>query len=109
LDEYPQVFTDLRQVMTGGEAASLPHVQRLVTDFPQIRLVNGYSPAESMIFTVAHHVTPADTARTSIPVGRALNGKQLWVLDAHLNLVAPGVTGELYMSGLGLAHGYTAQ
>ncbi|WP_457027864.1 amino acid adenylation domain-containing protein [Kitasatospora sp. P5_F3] len=109
LDEYPQVFTDLQQVMTGGEAASLPHVQRLVTDFPKIRLVNGYSPAESMIFTVAHHITPADTGRTSIPVGRALHGKQLWVLDAHLNLVAPGVTGELYMSGLGLAHGYTAQ
>ncbi|MFJ9517237.1 amino acid adenylation domain-containing protein [Kitasatospora sp. NPDC101801] len=109
LDEYPQTFTDLRQVMTGGEAASIPHVMRLITDFPKLRLVNGYSPAESMIFTVAHHVTPQDADRTSIPVGRALNGKQLWVLDTHLGLVAPGVTGELYMSGLGLAHGYTAQ
>ncbi|MER5866501.1 amino acid adenylation domain-containing protein [Kitasatospora sp. NPDC002040] len=109
LDEYPQVFAGLRQVMTGGEAASMAHVMRLVTDFPQIRLVNGYSPAESMIFTVAHHVTADDARRPSIPVGRPLNGKQLWVLDAHLGLVAPGVTGELYMSGLGLAHGYTAQ
>ncbi|BFV55961.1 hypothetical protein KCMC57_up10650 [Kitasatospora sp. CMC57] len=109
LDEYPQVFTDLRYVMTGGEAASVPHVTRLITDYPQIHLVNGYSPAESMIFTVAHHITADDTGRTSIPVGRALHGKQLWVLDTHLQLVAPGVTGELYMSGLGLAHGYTAQ
>ncbi|MFJ8042103.1 amino acid adenylation domain-containing protein [Kitasatospora sp. NPDC096147] len=109
LDEYPGTFTGLRQVMTGGEAASIPHVMRLVTDFPQIRLVNGYSPAESMIFTVAHHITPDDAARPSIPVGRALNGKKLWVLDQHLALVAPGVVGELHMAGLGLAHGYTGQ
>ncbi|MGW2395272.1 amino acid adenylation domain-containing protein [Kitasatospora sp. NPDC001664] len=109
LDEYPATFAKLRQVMTGGEAASIPHVMRLVEDFPQIRLVNGYSPAESMIFTVAHHITPADAGRPSIPVGRALNGKQLWVLDRHLDLVAPGVVGELHMAGLGLANGYTGQ
>ncbi|MYW08508.1 AMP-binding protein, partial [Streptomyces sp. SID2563] len=99
----------LRQVMTGGEAASVAHVMRLLRDFPQVRLVNGYSPAESMIFTVAHEITPADGSRPSIPVGRSLNGKRLWVLDDRLGLVAPGVVGELYMSGVGLAHGYVAQ
>ncbi|MFK0101863.1 amino acid adenylation domain-containing protein [Streptomyces sp. NPDC091040] len=109
LDEYPAAFTGLRQVMTGGEAASVAHVMRLLRDFPRIRLVNGYSPAESMIFTVAHEITPADGSRPSIPVGRSLNGKRLWVLDDRLGLVAPGVVGELYMSGVGLAHGYVAQ
>ncbi|MFJ9577474.1 amino acid adenylation domain-containing protein [Streptomyces sp. NPDC101191] len=109
LDEYPGVFAGLRHVMTGGEAASIPHVMRLVREFPQVRLVNGYSPAESMIFTVAHHITEADAGSASIPVGRSLSNKRLYVLDEQLNLAAPGVIGELYMAGVGLAHGYAGQ
>ncbi|MEV5975364.1 condensation domain-containing protein, partial [Streptomyces sp. NPDC051921] len=65
LDEYPGVFAGLRHVMTGGEAASIPHVMRLVREFPQVRLVNGYSPAESMIFTVAHRITEDDAGSAS--------------------------------------------
>ncbi|MYW08345.1 AMP-binding protein, partial [Streptomyces sp. SID2563] len=99
----------LRQVMTGGEAASVAHVMRLVERFPGLKLINGYSPAESMIFTVSHEITPADGSHPSIPVGRPLGNKRLWVLDDGLGLVAPGVAGELYMSGVGLAHGYVAQ
>ncbi|QEU96354.1 non-ribosomal peptide synthetase [Streptomyces kanamyceticus] len=109
IDEYPRVFTGLRQVMTGGEAASVPHVMRLTRDFPGLRLVNGYSPAESMIFTVTHRITAADGAHGTIPVGGAVPGKRLYVLDDRLHPVAPGVVGELYMAGIGLAHGYTGQ
>ncbi|WNI33354.1 amino acid adenylation domain-containing protein [Streptomyces sp. ITFR-6] len=106
LDEHPATFTGLQQVMTGGEAASVHHVMRLVREFPQIRLINGYSPVESTIFTLAHRITAGDGARASIPVGRALHGKRLYVLDDSLALAAPGTVGELYMSGVGLAHGY---
>ncbi|QTE01435.1 Dimodular nonribosomal peptide synthase [Streptomyces cyanogenus] len=106
LDEHPATFTGLRQVMTGGEPASVHHVMRLVREFPQIRLINGYSPVESTIFTLAHRITAGDDARASIPVGRPLRGKGLYVLDNNLALAAPGTVGELYMSGVGLAHGY---
>ncbi|ATL25511.1 non-ribosomal peptide synthetase [Streptomyces formicae] len=109
IDEYPRVFTGLRQVMTGGEAASVPHVTRLTRDFPGLRLVNGYSPAESMIFTVTHRITAADGDHGTVPVGGAVPGKRLYVLDDQLHPVAPGVVGELYMAGIGLAHGYTGQ
>ncbi|MEY9872694.1 amino acid adenylation domain-containing protein [Streptacidiphilus sp. MAP12-33] len=109
LDEYPRVFSGLSQVMTGGEAASVSHVMRLIHEHPQLKLVNGYSPAESMIFTVAHEITAADGEGGPIPVGRALRNKRLYVLDDSLGPVAPGVVGELYMSGVGLAHGYAAQ
>lgn len=109
IDEYPDVFTGLRQVMTGGEAASVPHVMRLTRDFPGLRLVNGYSPAESMIFTVTHRITAADGDHGTVPVGGAVPGKRLYVLDDQLHPVAPGVVGELYMAGIGLAHGYTGQ
>ncbi|MFD9700030.1 amino acid adenylation domain-containing protein [Lentzea sp. NPDC059081] len=109
LDEYPHAFRGVRQVMTGGEAASKAHVRTLLERHPEVRLVNGYSPLENTIFTLCHRIVPRDDDRRSIPVGRPLAGKQVYVLDEHLRLVPPGTPGELYMAGAGLAHGYLGQ
>jgi len=109
VDEHPSAFDGVRQVLTGGEAASAAHIGRLLAAQPSLRLVNGYSPVESMIFTVAHRVVAADTAGASIPVGTPLRNKRVYVLDERLNLVPPGVVGELYMAGVGLARGYLGQ
>ncbi|MCR3750863.1 non-ribosomal peptide synthetase [Lentzea californiensis] len=109
LDEYPAALRGVRQVMTGGEAASKAHVRTLLERHPDVRLVNGYSPLENTVFTLCHRIRLEDTARRSIPVGRPLTGKQVYVLDEHLRLVPPGTPGELYMAGTGLAHGYLGQ
>ncbi|MFC0007301.1 non-ribosomal peptide synthetase [Micromonospora siamensis] len=110
VDEYPEVFTTgtLRCVLTGGEAVSRTHAARLLTLAPDLALVNGYSPVECMIFTAAHRIRPADTAGP-VPVGTALSGKRIYLLDRNLQLVRPGVSGEVYMAGAGLAHGYAGE
>ncbi|MFK0173923.1 amino acid adenylation domain-containing protein [Streptomyces sp. NPDC090306] len=113
-DDYPDVFvtadgpTSVRQVMTGGEAASPTHLARLLALRPDLRLVNGYSPVENMIFALTHDVTPGDCDRP-VPVGRPLAGKTCFLLDDHLEPLPPGAVGELYMSGPGLAHCYLGQ
>ncbi len=109
LDEHPATFTGLRQVMTGGEAASVSHVGRLLAAHPGIRLVNGYSPVENMIFTLCHRIRTEDTARPTIPVGRPLAGKHVRILDSHLRPVPAGTVGEIYMAGTGLAHCYVGE
>ncbi|HEX5597721.1 MAG TPA: non-ribosomal peptide synthetase, partial [Micromonosporaceae bacterium] len=110
VDEYPGMFSRLRQVMTGGEAASKPHLSKLLRLQPSLRVVNGYSPVECMIFTVFHVVSLADTeGPRSVPVGRPLRGKRVYVLDDYLNPVPVGVSGELYMAGVGVGHGYLGQ
>jgi len=109
LDTYPGAFTGVRQLMTGGEPASMAHVAKALREYPGIRLVNGYSPAENMIFTLCHPIDADDLAHAAIPVGLPIANKRVYVLDADLDLLPCGVAGELYMSGVGLAHGYLNQ
>jgi amino acid adenylation domain-containing protein len=109
VDNNPTVFADVRCVLTGGEPASMTHVDRLLGLAPGLRLVNGYSPVENMIFTLCHDIGHADLLRTSVPVGRPIGHKRVYVLDDRLGLTPPGVVGELYMAGVGLAHGYVGQ
>ncbi|MFY1638256.1 amino acid adenylation domain-containing protein [Solwaraspora sp. WMMB335] len=104
VDEYPAVFGVLRQVMTGGEQPSLEHVSRLRRDCPELRLLHVYGPVESMIFTHAYPIVEPPGA--VLPVGSPIGDRRCYVLDERLRLVPVGITGELYVSGTGLAHGY---
>lgn len=106
LDEHPAVFSRIKEAMTAGEAASPAHTAKALADHPHLHLVNGYGPAESMGFTTAHTLTHPEPA---IPIGRPITGKHAYVLDENLRQLPPGVPGELYVAGHGLAHGYIGQ
>ncbi|WP_168711360.1 non-ribosomal peptide synthetase [Streptomyces sp. RKND-216] len=106
LDNHPAAFEGVRVLMSGGERLSPPHFARALREYPGTRFVNGYGPVEAAVFATAHAISPQDPASGSIPVGRALAGKPVHVLDARLREVPPGVLGEVYVAGLGLAHGY---
>ncbi|MFI9525237.1 amino acid adenylation domain-containing protein, partial [Streptomyces narbonensis] len=85
------------------------HVAKAMAEYPGLRLVNGYSPVESMIFTCCHDVTPQDAEGSAVPVGSVISRKQVYVLDERLRRLPPGTEGELYMAGVGLARGYVGQ
>ncbi|HYI55333.1 MAG TPA: amino acid adenylation domain-containing protein [Microlunatus sp.] len=109
LDEHPAVFSGLRCAMTAGEAASSEHVRRAVRDHPGLKVVNGYGPAESLGLTTAHRMDRADARTSSVPIGRPVANKRVYVLDERLRPVPIGVTGDLYAAGIGLAQGYLHQ
>ncbi|WP_159481735.1 non-ribosomal peptide synthetase [Streptomyces caniferus] len=109
VDEYPAVLGAVEQVITGGEAASSVHVARALAEFPALRLVNGYGPVESMVFATTHRITPEDTRRPSVPIGRPIAHTTVHVLDDRMMPVAPGIPGELWIGGDGLALGYLDQ
>jgi pristinamycin I synthase-3/4 len=106
VDEYPAIFSGLREVMTAGEPASGAHCVRLLRRFPGIHLLNGYGPAESMGFTTTCEIDADRAGRSPIPIGSPIGDKGAYVLDERLRPVPAGVPGELYVDGAGLAHGY---
>ncbi|WP_229929002.1 non-ribosomal peptide synthetase [Kitasatospora xanthocidica] len=106
LEEFPETYDGLKLAFTAGERASVTHVAKALENHPGLAVANGYGPVESLGLTTCHRVAPADLAGGSVPIGTALNGKGVHVLDELLRPVEPGVTGELYAAGGGLAHGY---
>ncbi|MFD9737175.1 amino acid adenylation domain-containing protein [Umezawaea sp. NPDC059074] len=103
-DLHPEVFGRVAQVVTGGDAPSVAHVARVRADHPDLALVHGYGPVESMVFATTHRITAADAV--VVPIGKPLGNTDVHVLDDSLRLVPPGVVGEVYVGGLGLAEGY---
>ncbi|MBV8455514.1 MAG: amino acid adenylation domain-containing protein, partial [Acetobacteraceae bacterium] len=96
----------LRQLITGGEVCSVAHFQKLTTTYPGVRLIHAYGPTENTVFTSCHPVTGVDPLTKSVPIGRPVNGTRISILDRQFNPVPPGVPGELYVGGVGLARGY---
>ncbi|MER5885313.1 amino acid adenylation domain-containing protein [Streptomyces sp. NPDC001941] len=99
----------LRYVVFGGEALELGRLDdwydRHADDAPV--LVNMYGITETTVH-VTHFALDRDTAAasTSSTIGVPIPDLRVYVLDAHLQPVPPGVTGEMYVAGEGLAKGY---
>ncbi len=102
----------IRLVIVGSEKAlpdSLARWQRLAGD--RIAWCNSYGPTEATI-TASYFVPEPQTnwrSMSTVPIGRPIANVELYVLDAALQPVPIGVTGELYIGGMGLARGYHRQ
>ncbi|MGI5429079.1 amino acid adenylation domain-containing protein [Streptomyces sp. CA-179760] len=106
VDEDVDSFAGIRQVMTGGERLSVPHVRAFLARHPHIALLNGYGPVESCVFATTRAVRPADCEQPDgIPVGRPVPGTAVHLLDGD-TVLDDGRPGEICVAGDGLALGY---
>ncbi|MGW3409407.1 AMP-binding protein [Streptomyces sp. NPDC000888] len=107
VDEDPDAFTGVRQLLCGGERLSPAHIAALLARQPGLRITNGYGPVESMVFVATHDIRAADTrAEYGIPLGLPVRGTLVAVLDSEAKAVERGTEGELWVAGDGLALGY---
>ncbi|MFK0249226.1 amino acid adenylation domain-containing protein [Amycolatopsis azurea] len=91
----------LETVTAAGELCPPGLVDRLSADR---RMINAYGPTETTICaTVSMPLSPGGAI---IPFGGPIAGVRGYLLDAFLRPLPPGVTGELYLAGIGVARGY---
>lgn len=101
-------LASLRLVIVGGEIVTAKDCRALLRRIPGARCVNAYGLTETTITSTLCDLTEEvmsapDT--TVAPVGKALEGTRVHVLDAELRPVPRGERGEIYIGGPGLARG----
>ncbi|MYX94690.1 amino acid adenylation domain-containing protein, partial [Streptomyces sp. SID486] len=105
--EQGRTLPCLRTVAQAGEALTPSGAVRAFhRSEPGRVLHNHYGPTETHVVT-AHTLDGApDDWPPSAPIGRPISRSRAYVLGSGLRLVAPGVVGELYIGGAGVARGY---
>ncbi|KAF1033216.1 MAG: Linear gramicidin synthase subunit D [Pseudomonas sp.] len=100
---------NLRQVHVGGEAMAVDGVRAWhAAGLGHIRLLNTYGPTEATVVSSVHDCQLADAHDTfGMPIGRAIEGRALYVLDSGFELLPTCGVGELCIGApAGLAQGY---
>ncbi|WP_353230570.1 non-ribosomal peptide synthetase [Pseudomonas qingdaonensis] len=97
----------VRLCITGGEALTGEHLQRIREAFKPAQFFNAYGPTETVVMPLACLAPPAlEAGAGSVPIGRVIGARVAYILDADLALLPQGAIGELYIGGAGLAQGY---
>ncbi|MET9301392.1 amino acid adenylation domain-containing protein, partial [Micromonospora aurantiaca] len=89
-------------VVLGGEAAAAEWVADLVVAAGDRPVFNHYGPTETTIGVATARLSAGGV----VPVGTPIANTRLYILDDALAPVPPGVAGELYVAGAGVARGY---
>jgi amino acid adenylation domain-containing protein len=102
--DQPAELPALRHLFCSGEALPADIRDRALSRLPAGRLHNLYGPTEASIDVTAWTCSAADGP--TVVIGRPITNMQTYVLDPVDRLAPVGVTGRLFLAGVGLATGY---
>jgi amino acid adenylation domain-containing protein len=100
-------YASVQRVICSGEVLSLHLLSAFFARF-QSTLHNLYGPTEASV-DVTFWACDQNHGRQSVPIGKPIANTQIYVLDELMEPAPPGVPGELYIGGAGLARGYLGQ
>lgn len=107
LDPSKLLFGEDLTVVSVGEECPVDLGQRWAT---QCNFINAYGPTEYTVYSHLWRVEASDIKlRSKCPIGKSMDNTHTYILDENLKPVPIGVTGEIYVSGHGIARGYLNQ
>ncbi|MFC9679237.1 amino acid adenylation domain-containing protein [Streptomyces sp. NPDC056948] len=121
LSQTPSAFAQLlevdhtevgvRVVVFGGEPLDARVLLRWFDRHPEsaCRVVNMFGITETTVHVTEQTLTRKLALASTRSVGHALPGWHMYVLDQYGRLLPPGVAGEIYVGGAGVALGYLGQ
>lgn len=103
-DELPDLFSNLKAILIGGDKLSPSHIAQLRGAYPNLHIVNGYGPTENTTFSLCGIV--GEEINGNIPIGKPVNNSTVYIVDEAMNLQPIESKGEILVGGDGLARGY---
>jgi len=102
---YPD--SSVRRFIVGGEDLKASLAKAIHECFcGGIEIYNEYGPTEATVGCMIYRFDPARDTEGSVPIGVPAHNSQIYVLNADMQPLSYGMTGELYISGDGVAAGY---
>ena len=108
LQEHRQPLP-LKRVLLAGEVLRPDVIQKFyaIPGNEDVVLFNVYGPTECTVDSSFFRIDRANyTNFTAFPIGRPLEGVNIFVLDKHQRPVPDSVVGELWIAGAGVSRGY---
>lgn len=100
--------TSLRYLVLGGEELNKNILLKWAEFdlFSKCQLINEYGPSEVTITSLVHILSEKDLSKPRVPIGKPTEDTRAIILNEHYELVGAGLSGELWLSGNGVSHGY---
>jgi|GEM_PF-3213620 len=101
-----QDFTEKHtlKIVCGGEEFPVNLGKKLLSRTPNVW--NAYGPTENTVWTTLFKVTEESLENKFLPIGSPLTNNDLLIVDENLQILPPGIPGELLISGNSLSQGY---
>lgn len=106
VDEHPDALRGVRELLTGGEMVSAAHFRKIMDRVPGLSVIHVYGPTECTTFASAYPCTRDTPIGDTVPIGRGIAGRVMYVLGDDGRPVAEGGEGEIFIGGDGVAIGY---
>jgi amino acid adenylation domain-containing protein len=95
-----------RRLVVGGEALFGEQLQAWATVDPNLSVINEYGPTETVVGCAVYEARAANLPPGAVPIGHPIANATVLVLDRFGGPVPPGVAGEGWIGGAGVARGY---
>jgi len=102
----PEFALPLRYLVSGGDILQSKAIRMVLASCPSLTVINGYGPTENTVFSSTYSMCATDPIPDNVPIGTPIYQTYFYVLNTQFQPVAEGETGELFVSGNGLAIGY---
>lgn len=96
----------VRKVIFGGEALSPIQLNNWYQRYPKTLLINMYGITETTVHSTYKEITELEILANQGNIGSAIPTLKIYIMDQNKQLVPIGITGEIYISGDGVARGY---
>jgi amino acid adenylation domain-containing protein/non-ribosomal peptide synthase protein (TIGR01720 family) len=104
----PAALLPRQRLILGGESSALPWVRELARAVPGCTIYNHYGPTETTVGVLTFRFDPARplAATQTMPLETVVHDTAVYILDAALRPVPPGVTGDVHIGGAAVGRGY---